>query len=416
MRQKSFSLLLAGVITASSLFVTSCSNDDEQAIAPVQPETTKDLMQQFNDASDQLNQELSTLNLDELATLTRALNDDGKCDCGCDECTGDGKENEECGHKKFTKSLKELLNQITAHFGNSEFHLPTYAFEDVMKMLKLTWTFTDVDSYGFEEGKFFNLDAKKGTFTCSYTTDNGTYNVKVSNIVKKGSADIDTARKLVIEKDGTVILSIEAINNINEQRVLPLLPAKTIEHTGVITIKNIIITLAYDRKDAHARNISLTIQKDGETDPLAVMTSTLTDNMSFINMIKHDVIFATDYDVSVMNGNISIKGHINNVNIFLGQAPLLMGIFKYGTSEDICNKVVNKFNENSKIDIMIAGNNMGSVELMPVFQEESKKYSVALVINSPLFGEEPVELTTMLSNLGFSLEDILNMITSGALG
>ena len=146
------------------------------------------------------------------------------------------------------------------------------------------------------------------------------------------------------------------------------------------------------------------------------MTSTLTDNMSFINMIKHDVIFATDYDVSVMNGNISIKGHINNVNIFLGQAPLLMGIFKYGTSEDICNKVVNKFNENSKIDIMIAGNNMGSVELMPVFQEESKKYSVALVINSPLFGDEPVELTTMLSNLGFSLEDILKMITSGALG
>ena len=240
--------------------------------------------------------------------------------------------------------------------------------------------------------------------------------MKVSNIVNKRSDDGGITRKLVIEKDGTVILSIEAINNINEQRVLPLLPAKTIEHTGVITIKNIIITLAYDRKDAHARNISLTIQKDGETDPLAVMTSTLTDNMSFINMIKHDVIFATDYDVSVMNGNISIKGHINNVNIFLGQAPLLMGIFKYGTSEDICNKVVNKFNENSKIDIMIAGNNMGSVELMPVFQEESKKYSVALVINSPLFGDEPVELTTMLSNLGFSLEDILKMITSGALG
>ncbi len=41
MRQKSFSLLLAGVITASSLFVISCSNDDEQAIAPVQPETTE---------------------------------------------------------------------------------------------------------------------------------------------------------------------------------------------------------------------------------------------------------------------------------------------------------------------------------------------------------------------------------------
>ena len=362
MRQKSFSLLLAGVITASSLFVISCSSDDEQATAPVQPETTGSLMQQFNDASNQLDQELSAINLDDLAPLTRALNDDGKCDCGCDECTGDGKENEECGHKKFTKSLKELLSQITAHFGDSEFHLPTYAFEEVMKMLKLTWTFTDANSYGLEEGKFFISDAKTGTFTCSYTTDNGIYNVKVSNNVNKGSDDGGITRKLVIE------------------------------------------------------NISLTIQKDEATDPLAVMTSTLTDNMSFINMIKHDVIFATDYDVSVMNGNISIKGHINNVNIFLGQAPLLMGIFKYGTSEDICNKVVNKFNENSKIDIMIAGNNMGSVELMPVFQEESKKYSVALVINSPLFGDEPVELTTMLSNLGFSLEDILKMITSGALG
>lgn len=412
MRQKSFSLLLAGVITASSLFVISCSSDDEQATAPVQPETTGSLMQQFNDASNQLDQELSTLNLDELATLTRALNDDGKCDCGCNE----DKEGKECCHKKFTKSLKELLSQITAHFGDSEFHLPTYAFEEVMKMLKLTWTFTDANSYGLEEGKFFISDAKTGTFTCSYTTDNGIYNVKVSNNVNKGSDDGGITRKLVIEKDGTIILSIESTNNVNEQRVLPLLPAKIIEHTGVITIKNFIITLAYDHKDAHARNIFLTIQKDEATDPLAVMTSTLTDNMSFINMIKHDVIFATDYDVSVMNGNISIKGHINNVNIFLGQAPLLMGIFKYGTSEDICNKVVNKFNENSKIDIMIAGNNMGSVELMPVFQEESKKYSVALVINSPLFGDEPVELTTMLSNLGFSLEDILKMITSGALG
>ena len=67
MRQKSFSLLLAGVITASSLFVISCSSDDEQATAPVQPETTGSLMQQFNDASNQLDQELSTLNLDEIA-------------------------------------------------------------------------------------------------------------------------------------------------------------------------------------------------------------------------------------------------------------------------------------------------------------------------------------------------------------
>ena len=140
------------------------------------------------------------------------------------------------------------------------------------------------------------------------------------------------------------------------------------------------------------------------------MTSTVTDNLSLINMIKHDVNFASDYSVSIMNGAAEIKGEIKSLNALIAQSVLLTAIYKVGASEEVCKEAAAKFNENVKIGLMLTGNNIGEVTLMPVFQEELNKYSVAMFINSPLFGDEPVDVSSLLSNLGFSFEDILGMI------
>ncbi len=415
MKTKISFMLLASVLTTGSFIFSSCNNDGaEVPEIATEPEVVNPI-QQLSSVSAQLEQELSAISFDEVEPLTRALNEGSNCDCGCDCCNGDdNNDGNECDHKKFTKILKELLNHMNADFSKTKPFLRTYAFEDVIKTLKLTWTATGVNGYGRQDGKGYIKGIDALAFECNYTTDKGTYNVRVTKSVNgnvtDGVAKGITSRKLVIEKDGKDVLSIEVMNNVNEQKVLPFLPTQSIEHTGTIKVKGFIVTLGHNHKDAHTAILSLTIQREGEISPVAVMTSTVTDNLSLINMIKHDVNFASDYSVSILNGAADIKGEIKSLNALIAQSVLLTAIYKVGASEEVCKEAAAKFNENVKIRLMLTGNDIGEVTLMPVFQEELNKYSVAMFINSPLFGDEPVDVSSLLSSLGFSFEDILGMI------
>ena len=428
MKQNYLSLLFAGAVAAGTLSVTSCSSDDDQLAEASQPATevaTPDYQQVLADATSQLGQELSALNMDNLAPLTRAINDGCECDCGCDCCqddsTGaDADADEQCDHKKFTEVLKELLNNMSTDFSREKPFMRSYAFEDMMKLLKLTWTATGYNSYGRENGEFY-LDGVDGhTLTCEYVTPDSTNiykataSVAVMGTAKALTTDKTVSRLLTIEKNDSTVLRVLVTNTKGEQRVLPFLPDRVVEHTGAVTINGMKVALDIDDSKRHEHGLKLTVSKESDSTPLVEMTSTLTDNNTFINRLKNDVVYSSDYNLSLLGGTVAISGKLNNVNAYLGSVPVLRAIYKHGANGEVCKNAATKFNQNFDIELIVAGSNIGKIILLPVYDSEKNNYTLEMFIDSPLLGQNPASLSNILAGLGFTVKGILDMIKGDA--
>lgn len=402
-----------------AMFLSSCSSDDalqEGVDQPAAVTPTSDYLQKLTDASKKLNLELSSINLGDLAPLDDALNNGCECECKCgDNCNCEG-----CAdnHKKFSEALKALLNKLNEDFSWSKPYSRTYTFENILKQLKLTWTVAGINGLEREDGEFYASTINSRMFKCEYKTNTCTYTVTVSkatgHYLENWEVMDKKARQLSIYKDDTPVLEIITIKNVGEHWVFPFRPADMVEYTGFIKVSGMNITLGFDRDSAHERNLSLKVEKEGDEIPLLEMTSTLTDNRTLANILKGNVAIVSDFNVSIMGGSLGINGQVKNLSKLVLEAVALYGISKKGTSEEVCNNIVSKFNENSNFDLMSEDSNIGKLFMQPVYNKESGKYIPALMIDSPLFGEEPVNIAEILSGLGITFEDILQLIMGGA--
>lgn len=377
MKKNGFSLLLAGVITAGTLLAASCSRDDVSAEEPV---AAADYMQKLTVAADQLNQKLALVDLKDLELLASALDDE----CNCNDC----QEGNPCESKVFGDSLKDLVSELKSSFNQESSFLRPSAFYDIAHLLALGWTIGGTNDYEFEYG-------------------GGIYKVTVSSAVVDGVL----TRNLNVQKDGETVLDILSARAV-ESGLLPFMPGRSIDYTGTVSYSGINLILGYGRDDIHSRDMSLTIQQAEEDEPLVVMSSALIDNLSLVNLLKRDVVLASDYYVSILGGTIIIGGHVNSVGDFLSQSASLLDYYKNGTDERSCATAATKFNENVNINMTIAGTTVGSVFLMPAFNAELDNYVIALMVDSSLFGEELLDISSVLSNFGFSIEDIMDIINS----
>lgn len=397
-----------------ALFVSSCSSDDSQLEEVTQPkiESSTTYSQTLTDASKKLNLELSSINLGDLAPLDDALNNGCECECKCgDNCNCEGcKDN----HKKFSEALKELLNKLNEDFSTVKPYAHTYTFEDIMKYLKLTWTFSGFNGIGREDGKGFVENANTKMFECVYKTDAGTYIVTTGNGVFHQTfdrvSDGHTAQRLLIKKDDVSLLDITVSKFVGEHRALPFMPAESIDYMGNIKLKGLSISLDMNSEEAHERNLSLKVEKEGTEGSVIEITSTLTDNRTLANILKGDVVFASDFKISFLGGNIAINGKVKDVNKFIAESLALIGVNQKGVTEELCKTIVTNFNENSSFNLVVNGTDMGKLYLQPVYNKESDNYIPALLIASSLLGEEPVNIGDVLSSFGFSFEDILKII------
>ena len=194
----------------------------------------------------------------------------------------------------------------------------------------------------------------------------------------------------------------------NNHHVVGLMPSMSIDYTGEIIYKEYTISLGYDRAKLHDRTIKLEVNKAGSA--LAKCTTDVTDNVTLANLLKHDVAFTADYNLSLMNDLILVGGKVNSINKLIGHAVLFVGLRKNGASEDACKELADLFNENMSTNMSILGTNAGTINAAPVFNDKLGKYVPTFMINSPLFGDEPVDINTMLSNLGISIEDIIGVM------
>ena len=386
-------LLFAGVMTMSSMIMNSCSSDeDERTEVPTQPEMQKsDKLQQISEVVNQANQKLAALDLSELQPLTRALEEEA-----------------EANPSKINEALMALLKKLNQDFSRNGNFLKNYSFKDAAELFELTYNAVGEVNVGSEDSQFFTGFTGSKTANYIVNTPEGVFEIAIDRTDENSLNDdvkLNNTHTVFIKKDDAVIVSIGSTFS-GENFVAALLPLKSVDYTGIVNVKGTSITLAYNHESIHERSLQLTIQQDGETTPVAMFSTTLADNVTWANLIKHDVVFASDYTVSINGGAVELGGHINNVNQFMLQAQSVYKMFIDGDTEEKVNEAATKFNENTTISLSSAG----VVYIAPVFDEETGKYKLTMMVTSSLFGEEPVDILAVLSSMGVSIDDIKQLI------
>lgn len=383
MKTKVFSPFFASLIMIGAFVMTSCSNDDGKITEPEQTQNKENLRQQLDDAVTTLNQEMSGLDFKDLAPLTRAITENEGKDTG----------NMRQGFNTWMLQLLQKLNQDLKEKIPYGF---TLGFESVENIFSSVWA--------------VNIEATP--FSADFTDRDGSvYHVTLEEKIGQSQEHLamtySKERILTITKDMEPLITIRTIKE-NNHHVVGLMPSMSIDYTGEIIYKEYTISLGYDRAKLHDRTIKLEVNKAGSA--LAKCTTDVTDNVTLANLLKHDVAFTADYNLSLMNDLILVGGKVNSINKLIGHAVLFVGLRKNGASEDACKELADLFNENMSTNMSILGTNAGTINAAPVFNDKLGKYVPTFMINSPLFGDEPVDINTMLSNLGISIEDIIGVM------
>jgi len=139
-------------------------------------------------------------------------------------------------------------------------------------------------------------------------------------------------------------------------------------------------------------------------------TTNLTDNLTLPNLLKNDVTYAADYNLKLLNGLILADGKVNNIGKLIANSIVLLGLRKQGATQGLCDEYATMFNDNMTLNLTASDSDLGYIKMAPVFSEKKNKYVPTLLLYSPLFGEEPVDITTMLNNFGISIDDILGSL------
>ena len=170
-------------------------------------------------------------------------------------------------------------------------------------------------------------------------------------------------------------------------------------HNGTLTTREFDLILEHDRTGLNTQTISLTSLKKGDETPLLVLTTDFIDTLTKGR--------SANYNVSAMGGVIVLDGHVKHAGQFLIQAGTLARILKYGTDEKTCQAAAFFFNENVSINLNFNGSPAGYIYVAPIYSQELENSTIAFMLDSPLFGEEPVDISNAISSLGLDLSDFL---------
>jgi hypothetical protein len=60
--------------------------------------------------------------------------------------------------------------------------------------------------------------------------------------------------------------------------------------------------------------------------------------------------------------------------------------------------------------MIIVGTNVGKLNLTPKLDPNVEMYKPTMIVDSPLFGDEPMDLFDMLASFGLSIDSIMEKI------
>lgn len=324
------------------LLAASCSKMDNDKPQDVTAEQTSDLTQQLDEATKCLDEACAKLDLSELGPLAEKLKDG---------------------------PLKDLITALSKGFNPENIHLGPSSISEVYQYLK--------DLLAISQ-RSFTVIVGENSYHISCTT----------NLV-----DGVVSHTLLIQK--------------NQEQLLKMVSFRSLSgYNGTLAIRDMELILDHNHKDFSEQSISLTLKRAGEEKTLLVLRSDITDAFTPEDIQNKHFGRSSNYSASVMDDAIVVNGHVKHVGKFFAQMAPLAYIYKEGTEEDICKEVAASFAENVSIYLHINGAAVGVIYLDPIYSLELEKFTVALMVNSPMLGEEPLDITTALAAFGFDIKDI----------
>ena len=248
-------------------------------------------------------------------------------------------------------------------------------------------------TYTFEDGSEYLV---KGTIEKEVTVQFRGF--KTTFVVKKAS-------EFYIYKNGEQVLKILSGSENNRPAWLPILIQDNF-FTGQMYYRDYEINLTYDKHSAHQRTLDLIYGKSGEEVPLLTMSAQLEDDADVWKILKHDVNVHADFTVTAM-GVLTFVGTSNNVNYLVVDGVRLSRCMKEGTTEQECKELVERFNENLTLDLLLSDVSMGWLYMGVQQDASTNRYYPTVMIHTTILGEEDYPVTMLLQMMGVDIPDIL---------
>ncbi len=395
MKKDISNLFLILSLMSGIFMVTSCNNqDDEQQTSTANNKTEAD--NPLTQAVGQVNDNMADLNFKDLEPLGTAIvtrSDDN------DILTA------------FKEKLSDLISLLR---GDIQLSLPygqRFSYQSFNDVLDLSWELSGTLEAGRENDTYFLGRHSNGQGQAVFTASDGSiYTIDAKTEKDVGiyswNIDISGARELIIKKGDEQILKIVSGYEKNRPIWMPLL-LKGDSMTGEVIYHDYDICLSYNKESTHERKVELSYAKVGSTTPLITMTTMLTDDADIIKWITHDINVEADFTVRALSDLITFVGKSNNVNFLVVNGIELAKCIREGTTEEHCNELVNDFNANLSLSMLLSNTEIGDLLMSTVFDADNNCYKPTLMINSQFMGLENYPITQILESLGISLEDLL---------
>lgn len=400
--------LLLSLMTAM-LVATGCSKDDsktsvEQPAGSIENEPVDPLTQ----TTDELNKELAGLNFQDLEPLYKASHSMAQSK---DLTRGTADEL----FANFSSKLANLLELLRGNFNVALPYGVRFTYKSFNDVLDATWDVAGSIEAGLEGSTYYFQRNSNGRGQVSYKADDG------SNYVIEAVMDKDTyiadwninvtrARLLIITKDGEQVLKITTGSRRERPLWALILPFIVRENTftGEVIYKDFDITLDCERESTHRRNVDITYAKVGDTEPILVMNTVLTDDANIWKLITHDIDFKANFIVKALNGTLVFDGTVENVNCLVLDGISLNQLMEQGTEKkEDCDKLVENLNNNLNLKMYLMDVDLGKLFLSTVYDEEAQVYKPTIFVNSQLFGNQDYVLSEILKRMGVNMDGIL---------
>jgi hypothetical protein len=396
-------LLVAGILVLSG-----CSKDDDKSTDNTKEQAEKVMpANPLLEKANGLNDRMAGLNFQELQPLEAVVPSSTRAD-------------DNSVRTEFETKLSELLTLLQGEEASrrSVSLGRRFSFQAFNTALELAWDLTVIlGNEGESDSSWFGLNSTKQG-EVNYTARNGSQYTVKGTIDKevtvkfrgfKTTFVVTEASEFYILKDGEQVLKILSGSENNRPVWLPVL-IKDNFFTGQLTYLDYEINLTYDKNSTHSRTVDLVYGKVNEEMPLLTMSAKLEDDADLLKIIKHDVNVHADFTVKAMENMLTFTGTTDNVNYLVVHGIQIAKCMEEGTTEQECKDLVEKFNANLTLNMMLSDLSVGRLYMGTVYDSKTNRYFPTVMIHSTMLCNEDYPLTTILQMLGVEIPEILRTV------
>ena len=385
--------VMAAVLAAGSMTFGACTSDEEVQVNEQQAQQPEVEQQSVKDVLGEMGDNLAKIEFSQLAPLADALQQNDAWEArGLKPGT-----DEQQGQKKFIEKFRALLQ----HLLGGEDGLK-WSVSNADQTLQLTSSaLFELEGIGLKEDKEGNRRTYENEL--KVTKDDTVYTIKTKVVKNIGGRlsqlSLEGQRVLQVYKEDECILGIET------DRLLVL--GNSYAHVGKIHARGADIELGVKFTDEQTMVRSVSVAMQGN--PMLSLNLTTDKDFDWNTVKETGLRFKTHVDANLM-GRIFIVTDVADVLKFYKEGFALAAISVNGTTEENCKELCNSFNENVNTQLMMAGSVLGSVMVMPIKKDTLDSYRPGLVAVTSLSDGHPLAINDALALMGFSFQDIINML------